>query len=281
MAEIGRRLGVSYLLEGSVRRAGDRIRITAQLIEAETGPHLWAERYDRSLDDIFAVQDEVAQTIVSTLVGRIEDARLRQVLRRPTDSLAAYDCFLRGIATFRGDTEMANQQALEMFEKAIGLDAGYAVAHSYRAFVKVALNGHAAAPTAILDAAFTEAKHAVILDPRESRCHRILSTICLYRREYDLAERHLRRALDLNPNDADIVIMKGRVLAARGRSEEALACFEAAVRLNPILPQWYIPLFGVALYSLRRYAEAAQALKQTPRPNAWEVRQTGSVLCSA
>ena len=152
-------------------------------VSVQTGAHLWAERYDRSLDDIFAVQDEVAQTIVSTLVGRIEDARLQQSLRKPTTSLAAYDCLLRGLAHFRGDTETANQQALEMFEKAIALDARYAVAHSYRAFVKVAQNGHASAPTEVLDAAFTEAKHALELDPLESRCHRILSTIYLYRRE--------------------------------------------------------------------------------------------------
>ena len=258
MAEIGRRLGVSYLLEGSVRRAGERVRITAQLIEAGTGSHLWAERYDRSLDDIFAVQDEVAQTIVSTLVGRIEDARLRQVLRRPTDSLAAYDCLLRGIAHFWGDTEAANQQALEMFKKAVDLDPGYALARSYRAIVKVALSGHASATTEVLHAAFTEANHALELDPLESRCHRILSTICLYRREYDLAERHVRRAFDLNPNDTDIVTMKGRVLVARGRPEEALACFETAVRLNPIHPHWYRyslwhrPVFASALSQKRR-----------------------------
>jgi adenylate cyclase len=138
LSEIGHRLGVSYLLEGSVRRAGVRVRITAQLIEAATGAHLWAERYDRSLDDIFAVQDEVAQTIVSTLVGRIEDARFRESLRKPTTSLAAYDCLLRGLAHWRSDMDNANQQALEMFEKAVVLDARYAVAHSYRAFVKVA-----------------------------------------------------------------------------------------------------------------------------------------------
>ena len=260
---------MSYLLEGSVRRAGARVRITAQLIEAATGAHLWAERYDRSLDDIFAVQDEVAQTIVSTLVGRIEDARLQQSLRKPTTSLAAYDCLLRGLAHFRGDTETANQQALEMFEKAVALDARYAVAHSYRAFVKVAQNGHAAAPTEVLDAAFAEAKHALELDPLESRCHRILSTICLYRREYDMAEQHLRRAFDLNPNDADAMIMKGRLLAFRGRPEEALACLEAAVRLNPLRPRWYDAHFGIALYSLRRFAEAAQAFKQMPLPTSW------------
>jgi adenylate cyclase len=267
LPEIGRRLGVSYLLEGSVRRAGARVRITAQLIEAATGAHLWAERYDRSLDDIFAVQDEVAQTIVSTLVGRIEDARLQQSLRRPTTSLAAYDCLLRGLAHFRG-VETANQQALEMFEKAVALDARFAVAHSYRAFVKVALNGHAAAPTEVLDAAFTEAKHAIALDPLESRCHRIISTICLYRRDYDMAEQHLRRAFDLNPNDADGITMKGRLLATRGKPEAALVCFEAAVRLNPLHPRWY-EVHGIALYSLRRFAEAAQAFKQMTLSTSW------------
>ena len=98
MAEIGRKLGVSFLLEGSIRRAGERLRITAQLIEAATGAHVWADRYDRSLENIFAVQDEVARSIAWTLVGRIEDARLQQTLRQPTSSLAAYDCVLRGLA---------------------------------------------------------------------------------------------------------------------------------------------------------------------------------------
>ena len=156
-----------------------------------------------------------------------------------------------------------------MFEKAIALDARYAVAHSYRAFVKVAQHGHASAPTEVLDAAFSEAEQAIELDPLESRCHRILSSICLLRREYDLAEQHLRRAFDLNPNDADAIIMKGRLLAFRGRPEEALVWLEAAVRLNPLHPPWYTAHFGIALYSLRRFAEAAQALKQMPLPNSW------------
>jgi TolB-like protein len=111
MAEIGRRLGVAYLLEGSVRRAGQRVRITAQLIEAASGAHLWAERYDRSLDDVFAVQDEVARMIVSALVGRIEDVGLMRTTRAPTDSLGAYDCLLRGLAYFRGYGDDDNRKA--------------------------------------------------------------------------------------------------------------------------------------------------------------------------
>ena len=106
--------------------------------------------------------------------------------------------------TFGGYAEDANQQALEMFERAVALDPRYAVAHSYRRIRRRwHMHGHAAAPAEVLDAAFAEAKHALELDPLESRCHRILSTICLYRREYDMAEQHIRRAFDLNPNDAD------------------------------------------------------------------------------
>ena len=234
LTEIGRKLGVSFILEGSVRRAGQRVRITAQLIEVSNGMHLWAERYDRSLDDIFTVQDEVAQTIVSTLVKRIEDAKLQQSLRKPTTSLAAYDCLLRGLAHFRSDADTANQLALEMFEKAVALDPRYAVAHAYAAYARVVMNGHASAPADVLDVAFARARHALDLDPQESRCHRILSTIYLYRRDHEMAEQHIQRAYDLNPNDAEALIFRGRVLASRGKSEDALACFETAFRLNPL-----------------------------------------------
>src|SRR5262245_34582550 len=102
--------------------------------------------------------------------------------------------------------------------------------------MRVTVNGLAAAPAEVLDAAFAEARHAIELDPQESRCHRVLSTICLYRREYDMAEHHVQRALDLNPNDADAMMTKGRLLAVRGNPEEGLGCLEAAVRLNPLYP---------------------------------------------
>jgi TolB-like protein len=151
LAEVGRQLGVSYLDQGSVRRAGDRLRITAQLVEAGTGVHLWAERYDRHLDDVFTVQDEVAQMIASTLFGRIEDAKLQQALRRPTDSMAAYDYFLRGLAHFRSYADDGNQQAAAMLERAVALDPEFALAQSYLAFVRVAVDGYAAASRAILD----------------------------------------------------------------------------------------------------------------------------------
>jgi TolB-like protein/Tfp pilus assembly protein PilF len=273
LTEVGRKLGVSFILEGSVRRSGSRVRITAQLIEAASGAHIWAERYDRSLDDIFAVQDEVAQTIVSTLVKRIEDAKLQQSFRKPTTSLAAYDCLLNGLAYFRSDDDGANERALELFEKAVTLDPHYAVAHAFAAYVPVAMEGHASAPAAVLEVALARARQALDLDPQESRCHRILSTIYLYRRDYDLAERHIQRAFDLNPNDSEVLIFKGRLLSARGRSEEALVCFDAAFRLNPLYQYstGYNSLIGVPLYSLRRFEEAAMAFRRIPRPVSWSL----------
>jgi adenylate cyclase len=245
------------------------VRITAQLIEATSSAHLWAEHYDRSLDDIFAVQDEVAQMIVSALVGRIQEAGVERSSRMPTASLTAYDCLLRGLAHFRAYAEDENQRACEMFERAVAIDPRYGLAHSYLALVRVTIHGSATASAEVLDAAFADATHAIELDPQESRCHRILSTICLYRREYDMADQHVRRALDLNSNDADALMQKGRLLAMRGRPEEALCWLEAAVRLNPLFPPWYNAHFGIALYSLGRFAEAAQALRRMPYPGTW------------
>ena len=202
--------------------------------------HLWAERYDRSLDDIFAVQDEVAQTIVSTLVGRIEDAKLQQSLRKPTVSLAAYDCLLRGLAHFRGYADDDNQQACEMFERAIALDPRYAVAHAYLALARVALHGYAAAPAEVLDGCVRDgsarSRTGPAGEPLPSRCSRhLLSTAA----STISAEHHFRRALELNPNDADGMRQMGYLLAQRGRPEEALGWMEAAMRLNPFHPTWY------------------------------------------
>ena len=269
IAEIGRRLGVSYLLEGSVRRAGPRLRITAQLIEAASGVHLWAERYDRSLDDIFVVQDEVAQTIVTTLVGRIEDARLQQALQRPTASLAAYDYLLRGIGLLSGRYGSRHRASPRDVREGDCSRCPVCRCAFVSRIRQGGTSGFSSAPAEVLDRAFIEAKHAIELDPLESRCHRILSTICFHRREYDQAEQHLGRAFELNPNDADGLLMKGRLLTCRGRPEEALTCLEAANRLNPLRSRWYRPSLRHCPFFLRRFEEAAHAFKQTPLPTSW------------
>ena len=267
LGEIGRRLGVTYLVQGSVRRGGHRIRITAQLVEARTGAQLWGERYDRPLDDLLTVQDEVAQTIAATLFGRIEDATLKKALHQQTDNPAAYDLVLRGLAHFRGYGDDDNRRACEMFERAVALDPQYALAHAYLAFVQVALADYAYASSAVLEASFERAAHAVDLDPQESRCHRMLGRIWLFRRKHEAAERQLQRALELNPNDADGMQQMGYLLALRGRCEEALEWMTAARRLNPYHPTWYHHSHGIALYSLRRFGEAAQAFSRLPNPD--------------
>jgi len=278
LAEIGRRLGVSYLVEGSIRRAGDRVRINAQLVQAASGAHVWAERYDRHLDDVFAVQDEVAKTIVSALVGRIEDTDLKRLARIPTGSLTAYDCLLRGLAHFRGYAKDDNLKACEMFERAVALDPDYAIAQAYLAFVRLAMCGYASAPADVLAASRALCAHAVALDPQESRCHRLLAQICLFDRDYDTAEHHLQRSIDLNGNDADGLMQMGFLLVMRGRSD-ALGWMEAAIRLNPFPPLWYNGDLGAALFTLRRYAEAVQALKLLP--DRWEWASARLAACYA
>jgi adenylate cyclase len=269
LAEIGRQLGASFVLEGSVRRARDRVRITAQLIEAATGLHLWAERYDRKLEDIFSVQEEVAQAIISTLVGRIHDAGLRRALRKPTASLEAYDCLLRGMAHFRGYADDDNQKAYAMFQRAVQLDPHYALAHAYLANTHLAVHGNASAPSKVLDEAYAMAMHALELDPQESNGHRVLSNVWLYRREFEACERHYRMALALNPNEPDRMMGLGYMIVLRGRHEEGLALMQDALRLNPFQPTWYNSRLGVALYSLKQYIEAVRSFLQIPTPGYW------------
>jgi len=156
-----------------------------------------------------------------------------------------------------------------MFERAIALDPRYALANAYLAFVRVALDGYASASEEVVTAAFRLATHAAELDPQDSRCFRMLGVIGLHRRDYDGAERHLRRALDLNPNDADGMSHLGRLLVLRGKPDEGLEWMEAARRLNPLHPTWYDLSLGIALYSLRRYAEAARALRGLPNLSPW------------
>ena len=272
LVEIGRQLGVAYLLEGSVRRGGERVRITAQLIEAATGAHIWADRYDRNSADVFEVQDEVATTIVSTLVGRIEDAKIRQSMRKPTQSLAAYDYLLRGIVQFRGYADEDNSRACAFFEEALAYDPSFALAHSYLALARIALHGYRAAPTDVKAASSAMARRGVELDPQEGGCHRILGHLLLYLSEYDLAEHHVRRAIGLNPNDADGAATMSEVLIRRGHPTDGLVWIEKAMRLNPFHPPWYYAVQATALYSLRRFSEAAQAIKRMPDEGRWSSR---------
>lgn len=277
--EIGRKLGATYLVEGSVRRAGERIRITAQLTEAASGAHLWSDHYDRELTDVFAVQDEVTRTIVSLLVGQIESADLRQALRKPATSLAAYETFLRGLMHMRGYGPDDNQLAHALFQKAVDRDPHFALAHSHLALATIAEHGYANAPPEILDEALATARKAVALDECEGGCQRLLALIHVNRREFELAERHYRRAYLLNPNDANTLVQMGGLFARRGKLDEAMRWIDEGFRLNPFPPPWYSAALGNALYILGRYEEAAAALKELPNPGLFTLARI--VACHA
>jgi adenylate cyclase len=256
---VGRELGVRFVVEGSVRKVGDRLRIAVQLIEAGTGNHLWADRYDCEVGDLFHFQDEVARRIVATLAGRLEEAELRGAARKRTDSLAAYDCLLRGIRHLRGYAANDNRLARELFEQAIALDPQYALAHAYLALALLVEHRHEDAPEAIKDRAVASGLLAIRLDPEESRAHTFLSQAYAYKGEFEMALLHSERGLALNPNDANGLVERGWLLAMVGRAEEGIELIQQALRLNPFHPDWYWTLLAIALYSARRYEDALEA----------------------
>ncbi len=253
---VGRELGVRFLVEGSVRRVGERIRVTAQLIDAETGNHLWSERFDRPEADLFAVQDEVVHTIVGTLAGRVQASGADRARRKPPSSLDAYDHMLRGNA-LRWDDPASAAEAKRAFERAIEIDPEYGLPHSLLAvLICREFENDLSGSRKTLDRAFALAQRAVELADDESTCHTILGQICLERRSFDLALHHTERGVEINPanqwNRADL----GLILSYIGRADEGLQMLREARRADPYFgPRWYWRGLGVAQFVLRRYAD--------------------------
>jgi TolB-like protein len=262
--EIGKELGVAYVVEGSVRKAGARIRITAQLIETAGGTHLWAERYDRPAEDVFAIQDEVIRTVVATLAGRLDAIRAEGLRRQPTASLSAYDCVLRGNSLPVGDP-VHEAAAHQLFEQAVALDPEYA-----RAYAQLAISyakrwqDDMSDSSRDLDRAFELATQAVVLDDQEVVCHTALSYVQVCRRQYDEAEFHARKALALNPNRPNVLAALASVLTRAGQPDAAVTLIAEAMRLDPHHPTWYWTELGGAHFTARRYAEAIVAIRHRP-----------------
>jgi adenylate cyclase len=262
---IGRELGVQYVVEGSVRRAGTHIRITAQLIDATTGSHLWANRYDRGLADIFAMQDEVATAIVGIVVGQVQAAGIDRVRRKRTDSFAAYDFFLRGLEHFNRAGGDDTVPAQHMFERAIEVDPDFAQGHAMLAlilsedFLAEKWTRSQDDSMAALDHALQIAQRAVALDGNDAMCHCALAGTHLFRKSFDLAAHHFDVAIQLNPNDADIVAHRSLLEMFTGRPQQALQSLDLAMKLNPIPPNWYRENEGHILYHEQRYEEAIRA----------------------
>jgi len=267
---VGRELGVQHIVEGSVRRLGERIRITAQLVDAGSGNHLWAERFDRDQQEVFAVQDQVIRTIVGTLVGRLEAAGAEQARRKPPTSLEAYECVLRGKALPLGDLRNEAEKRL-LYERAIELDPCYGQAYALLAHVVfLAWFRDMTGSEVALDQALDLAKKAVALDDNEPICQSELGWIYLFRKSFDLAEQYYRRALRLNPNSPALVAHMSFVCAFTGRPDEALDCLAQARLIDPYFnPTWYWHSLGYTNFIARRYDEAIAALSHSATMPFW------------
>ena len=269
LAAVARELQVRYLLEGSVRRLGERIRITAQLIDADSGDHVWAERFDRPVQDLFAVQDEVVRTIVSTLVGRVQAAAVDRAGRKPPASLAAYECMLRGNALPWAQPE-GFAEATRLFEQAVALDPEYGFAHTLLAVLRY-VSWLQAPPgdDRLLHDSMALAQRGVALSPGESTCHSILSVVHLLQRNFDVALRTMERALSLNPSNQWNLADRGVLAMYLGEHEEALRWLERAQQADPYFDaDWLWRTRAQALLHLDRDAEALATLARS-RLSAW------------
>jgi adenylate cyclase len=262
--DISRDLGVRYVLEGSVQKIGDKVRINAQLIDAATDRHLWAERYDKDLKDLFKLQNELVQTIVSKMAIRIDETERIRAIQKDTDSLQAYDYLLRGREYFYQYTREDNKRARLMFEKAIEIDSRYASAYAALAWSHLYdfYFGWSMFPNKSLERAYDLAKQALSFEETNARAHSALGSIYLRRTQYDLAIIELQRALELNPNDTLSQNQLGSVMLYSGQKNEAVHWLESALNLNPHLSLGGYMMLGQAYYLTGRYEDAITALKK-------------------
>lgn len=259
--DVCRDLGVGYILEGSVRRAGDQVRISAQLIDGHSGGHLWAERYDRSLKDIFAVQDDVAGKIVRALELKLVRTAPAHPAPERTGNPEAYDCVLRGREQYRLFSKTGNVAARNLFERAISLDPAYAAPYAGLAetYVQDWFNG--LEPT--LDRAFDVAQQAAARDPNLPLVQEALSTVHLFQRQYAEAIATARRWIELEPGNADAYATLAGAMHFAGDNDDVIAMIEKAMRLNPFYPFYYPHYVGLANFAMRRFDDAVAAFERS------------------
>jgi TolB-like protein/Flp pilus assembly protein TadD len=258
--QVGRELGVKHILKGQVRRLGNQVRISVSLISAQSGEHLWAERFDRPFDDLFEILDEVVGRIVGTLVGRVEAADLEETRRKRPEDMTAYDYLLRGNEYHRlgGVTFDNARKAVNWYERAIDADPNYGLAYAWRVCSASWL------PDFDFDENMKYIQKAIELDENEAETHRIMGVMQRLNGDFEAAEYHFRRAMELNPSDAYIKARSAAFYTYKGEPTRALELIEAAAIQDPFLPVWCIEERGVALFALRRFEEAISALGAMP-----------------
>ena len=252
-----------------MRKAGNRVRVTVQLIDALADRHVWAERYDRELADIFAIQDEITAAITATLPGRVEAASHERAHRKPTASMEAYECVLAAKVLHHRSTPADNAEAQRLLDRALALDPDYGHAHAWRACVlgQTWVNNWCEDREATWDQVVAELGIALALDDNDSDVHRILAAVSLTHGDHDQAAYHQERGLALNPNYDLILVQQGELLTWLGRPEDGIEWIRKAMRLNPYHPERFWNHLGRALFVARRYAEAVEAFSRITKPD--------------
>ena len=265
---VGAELGVHYVVEGSVRKAGNRVRVTVQLIEAATENHIWAERYDRELTDIFEIQDELTQAVVGALPARLEAADIERIKRKPPQQMAAYDYVLRSKILHHVGTREANSEALESLNKAIDVDPGFAQAYAWKACTlrQAVIREYTDEPEVAGAQRIENAEKALALDQNDMECLRILCEINMEQRGLDRAELFHNRAFAMNPNDPRMLAQRGELMTWMGRHAEGIEGVQKAMRLDPLGASSFAHLLGRALLAQHQYEGALQAYRQITVP---------------
>lgn len=257
-ADVHRKLGARYLVEGSVRRVVDRVRITTQLIDAASGINLWAQRYDRALDDIFTLQDEVATLIATTVQGAAEADAMSRTRRMPQPEWAAYDYYLQGRAHYY---QYEMDKAAPLFARCTELDPAFAQGHAYLAQCVAARYWYDHDP-ATLQKALQSARTALLLDRNDGICNQSMGLVLTHMRQHGDAGQHFEQARALNPLDVNIAGDYASWLNYGGRAQEALDVLGKALLLDPLPPVWFWEVKGSSLFLLGRYREAINAYQK-------------------
>ncbi|MER8509170.1 adenylate/guanylate cyclase domain-containing protein [Mesorhizobium sp. M0199] len=259
--EVAEKLDVQYLVEGSVRKIGDRVRVTVQLIDTANDAHIWADKYDRKLVDIFAIQDEVTAAIAATLPGRVEAAQRDQLARAKPANMAAYECVLAAKVLHHRSTIADNERAQTLIERAVTLDPDYAHAHAWRACIlgQAWVHNWCEDRDAVWNNVMAALDRALALDNNDADVHRILAAVNVNNNELTTARYHQERALALNPNYDLVVVQQGELLTWLGRPEEGIEWIRKAMQLNPHHPERFWSHLGKAHFAARQYGEAIEA----------------------
>jgi adenylate cyclase len=271
LKQVGHELGARYVLEGSVRSAGDRLRITAQLVDTETGAHIWANRYDRDFADIFAVQDEITESVTVAIAPAVAEAERRRAMRKPAENIDAWNAYQRGLWHYFKFGPDDNARAQTFFQQAIDLDPTFAAAYSGLAWA------HTQAATVLqtcnlVDAqnsAEALARQAVALDPADADGHSTLGFALWLRGDSEGAVAKARQALAISPNLEFAHTVLGTTLIFSGQPREGIAAIQTAIRLdphNPMLPS-RLNFIALGFYLCRQYETAADAAQQAIRTN--------------